>query len=177
MPDTLICSTPGNITGELLLEQEEGSLTALRTRGSERQNGSSREVTGLSGSGNTKAFRSTDNEMLARACRQLREYFSGWRQEFSLPLAPRGSEFQRRVWQELQDIPPGETRTYGGIAEKLGSPGAARAVGNACGANPIMIIIPCHRVIRADGTPNSYCEDQKLKEKLLKLEKKNYSAS
>ena len=176
MPDTLICSTPGNITGELLLEQEEGSLTALRPLESERQNGRSREVTGLSGSSNTKAFRSTDNEMLARACRQLREYFSGWRQEFSLPLAPGGSEFQRRVWQELQKIPPGETRTYGQIADKLGRPGAARAVGNTCGANPIMIIIPCHRVIRADGSPGGYGGGKKLKKKLLRMEARNFSS-
>jgi len=171
MPDIVICSPPRTIIGELLIEQEKGSITALRPLRSEKQNSRSLENKDINGA------RTTDNEMLARACRQLREYFSGWRREFSLPLAPRGSNFQRRVWEELQKIPPGETRTSDQIAEDLGKPGNSRAVSNACGANPIMIIIPCHRVIRADGKPSGYGEDQKLKEKLLKLEKKNYSAS
>lgn len=85
------------------------------------------------------------------AVRQLEEYFRGDRTEFDLPLAPEGTPFQRRVWDELSKIPFGETRSYGQIADALGQPDAARAVGAANGQNPIPIVIPCHRVIGASG--------------------------
>ena len=87
--------------------------------------------------------------VLERAAAQLREYFLGERRRFDLPLAPQGTAFQQRVWQALYAIPFGETRSYGELARELGS--AARAVGGACGANPIPIIIPCHRVLAAKG--------------------------
>ena len=80
---------------------------------------------------------------------QLAEYFAGERDRFELPLAPAGSDFQRAVWDRMQAIPLGETLTYGDIARALGSP--AQPVGQACGANPIPVIIPCHRVVGADG--------------------------
>ena len=85
--------------------------------------------------------------LLEQAARQLAEYFEGRRQNFDLPLAPEGTPFQKRVWQEMQRIPFGETMSYGEMAQKVGS--VARAVGGACGANPIPIIIPCHRVVGA----------------------------
>jgi methylated-DNA-[protein]-cysteine S-methyltransferase len=88
-------------------------------------------------------------ELLAEAGRQLAEYFAGTRQEFDLPLRVEGSDFQRAVCDEMLAIPFGETRTYGQIAHKLGA--SAQAVGNACGGNPIAIIIPCHRVLGANG--------------------------
>ena len=92
--------------------------------------------------------------MLLRAREQLQEYFDGKRMNFDLPLAPEGSDFQKRVWAALRAIPLGETRSYADIARALGS--APRAVGGANGANPIPVFIPCHRVIAADGSLGGY---------------------
>jgi methylated-DNA-[protein]-cysteine S-methyltransferase len=88
--------------------------------------------------------------------RQLREYFAGERAEFTLPLAPEGTPFQWRVWEELCRIPVGQTRSYAAIARAIGRPGAARAVGQANRRNRIPIIVPCHRVVAADGTLGGY---------------------
>jgi len=88
----------------------------------------------------------------AEARRQLAEYFAGRRRTFELPLAPRGTPFQLRVWEELRRIPFGATRSYGEIAQAIGRPSASRAVGAANGANPLPIVVPCHRVIGADGS-------------------------
>jgi methylated-DNA-[protein]-cysteine S-methyltransferase len=88
--------------------------------------------------------------------RQLDEYFAGRRRAFELPLAPRGSLFQLRVWRELLAIPYGTTISYGELAKRLGRPGAGRAVGLANGRNPLAIVVPCHRVIGADGSLTGY---------------------
>jgi methylated-DNA-[protein]-cysteine S-methyltransferase len=90
------------------------------------------------------------------AITQLRAYFAGTLRAFDLPLAPAGTDFQKNVWSALAAIPFGETRSYGAIAREIGRPGAARAVGLANGSNPISIIVPCHRVIGADGTLTGY---------------------
>jgi methylated-DNA-[protein]-cysteine S-methyltransferase len=92
--------------------------------------------------------------LLRDACDQLQDYFDGKRMSFNLPLAPEGSDVQKRVWVTLCAIPPGETRSYADIARTIGS--APRAVGGANGANPIPLIIPCHRVIAADGSLGGY---------------------
>jgi methylated-DNA-[protein]-cysteine S-methyltransferase len=92
--------------------------------------------------------------LLREACDQLQAYFDGKRMSFDLPLAPEGSDFQKRVWAALCAIPPGETRSYADIARAIGS--APRAVGGANGANPIPLFIPCHRVIAADGSLGGY---------------------
>ena len=110
--------------------------------------------------------------LLDRAAVQLREYFAGERETFDLPLAPRGTEFQRRVWNALLEIPYGETISYGTLAKRLGDPRASRAVGLANGANPIAIVIPCHRVIGADGTLTGYGGGLPIKRALLALESK-----
>ncbi len=110
--------------------------------------------------------------LLLEAARQLDEYFAGARREFSLPLLPRGTEFQRRVWRALETIPYGETRSYGGVAAAIGNPKAARAVGMANNRNPISIIIPCHRVIGAGGGLVGYGGGLDAKEFLLALERK-----
>ena len=92
-------------------------------------------------------------EHAARAARALEDYFAGARRDFDdLELAPRGSSFQRRVWSALREIPYGETESYGGLAERIGEAGGARAVGLANHQNPIGIVVPCHRVIGADGS-------------------------
>lgn len=95
-----------------------------------------------------------DTPLLREACRQLQAYFDGERPAFDLPLQPHGTAFQQRVWAALRDIPAGETRSYGGIAQLLGS--SARAVGQANGANPLPVLIPCHRVVAAGGALGGY---------------------
>ena len=103
---------------------------------------------------------------------QLAEYFAGERSDFDLPLAAPGSPFQHRVWAALRQIPYGETSTYGQIAEVIGRPGAARAVGLANGANPIGIVVPCHRVVGADGSLTGYGGGLERKQFLLDLERR-----
>ena len=106
------------------------------------------------------------------AVRRIREYFSGGRKEFELELAPAGTPFQRRVWAEILKIPYGQTRTYGQIAEAVGKPSAARAVGMACGRNPIWIAVPCHRVVGFGGKLTGYAGGLDKKKYLLDLEQK-----
>lgn len=116
------------------------------------------------------AWQSAD-EPFAGVRRQLGEYFGGDRVAFDLPLAPRGSAFERRVWRALVDIPYGETTSYGELAGRVGRPGAARAVGAANGRNPISIVVPCHRVIGADGSLTGYGGGLDRKRFLLELER------
>lgn len=112
-----------------------------------------------------------DHELLRRAVGQLDEYFAGQRTDFDLPLAPAGTAFQQRVWAALLDVPYGRTASYGEIAAVLGlPPGASRAVGLANGANPIPIIIPCHRIIGANGSLVGYGGGLDRKRLLLALE-------
>jgi len=108
--------------------------------------------------------------ILDRAEQQLASYFAGDAAGFDLPLAPRGTAFQQQVWAALQTIPHGETRSYASIAKQIGNPSAIRAVGAANGANPIAIIIPCHRVIASDGTLHGYAGGLDRKRFLLDLE-------
>lgn len=102
--------------------------------------------------------------------KQLEEYFAGKREEFTVPLDIRGTDFQKRCWKELLKIPYGQTRSYRQIAEAVGNRNAVRAVGLANGQNPIAIIVPCHRVIASDGTLCGYGGGLHLKEELLRLE-------
>ena len=111
-----------------------------------------------------------ETELILNCKIQLEEYFAGNRKQFDLPLAPKGTDFQKRVWKALTDIPYGETRTYGEIATAVGSPKAARAVGMANNKNPIGIIVPCHRVVGADGKLVGYAGGMEKKEWLLNLE-------
>lgn len=111
--------------------------------------------------------------LLKEAIKQLNEYLDGKRTLFDLPLEPKGTEFQKKVWNALKEIPFGETRSYGEIAKIIGNEKASRAVGMANNKNPIAIIVPCHRVIGANGKLVGYAGGLDLKEKLLKLESKN----
>jgi methylated-DNA-[protein]-cysteine S-methyltransferase len=139
-------------TGELTLSEEAGHIVALDW-----------------GRG-PKEFQA-ETPLLLRAKRQLEDYFAGKLTEFDLPLAPAGSEFHRQVWQIMREIPFGYTMTYGDIAKRLGA--VARAVGTACGANPIPIIIPCHRVLGAGGRMVGFSGKGGVETKvaLLQLEK------
>ena len=108
--------------------------------------------------------------VLDQTARELEEYFAGARREFTVPLAPEGTAFQRKVWAALREIPYGATVTYGEIAARIGKPKAAVAVGQANGRNPIPIIIPCHRVVGANGKLVGYTGGLHIKEALLAVE-------
>ena len=108
--------------------------------------------------------------VLEQAARELEEYFAGKRREFTVPLAPEGTEFQKKVWAALEEIPYGTTASYKDIATQVGKPGAAIAVGQANSRNPIPIIIPCHRVIGANGKLVGYTGGMHIKEALLAVE-------
>ncbi len=109
--------------------------------------------------------------------KQLGEYFSGRRKVFDLPLAPEGTDFQKRCWEALLKVPYGETRSYGDIARAVGSPRGFRAVGMANNRNPIAIIIPCHRIIGSDGKLVGFGGGLEIKEFLLDLERKHADIS
>jgi O-6-methylguanine DNA methyltransferase len=111
-----------------------------------------------------------DPEALASALTQLREYFSRIRQQFDLPLDTYGTAFQKAVWTEVASVPYGAMTTYGEIAQRTGRPRAARAVGAALGANPLPLLIPCHRVIGAEGSLIGYRGGVEMKAALLRLE-------
>ncbi|MCB0710801.1 MAG: methylated-DNA--[protein]-cysteine S-methyltransferase [Ignavibacteriae bacterium] len=110
------------------------------------------------------------NSIIEQTTLELTEYFAGQRQQFSLPLFTPGTPFQQSVWHALIEIPFGETRSYGWLAHKLGDPKSVRAVAHANGQNRIAIIIPCHRVIGADGSLTGYAGGLERKKKLLQLE-------
>ncbi len=124
------------------------------------------------GDGRPRGDRSDQTPVLADAVRQLEEYFARERTDFDLPLAPAGTTWQRSVWDQLVTIGYGETASYGQIAARLGKTNAAsRAVGTANGANPIPIVVPCHRVIGANGTLTGYAGGLERKQLLLELER------
>ncbi|TAJ09424.1 methylated-DNA--[protein]-cysteine S-methyltransferase [Marinilabiliaceae bacterium JC017] len=115
------------------------------------------------------------NSFFANARHQLEEYFAGKRKNFQLKLNPGGTDFQQKVWQELTNIPYGESRCYKDIAIAVGNPKAARAIGMANNRNPIPIIIPCHRVIGANKKLAGYAYGLEVKQQLLQLEASNHN--
>ena len=120
----------------------------------------------------TDASWEDNRKPLKETIRQLESYFAGKLQDFDLPLAPEGTDFQLKVWKRLCDIPYGKTISYGELARRIGNPNASRAVGLANGSNPIPIIIPCHRVIGSNGKLTGYGGGLPIKEKLLALERR-----
>lgn len=159
--------TVGSPAGELAFAvDEEGALVALEF--AERDGGPDME-----GALRDEGFEvSRDEGRTAAARAELREYAGGNRREFGLPLALVGSEWQKAVWRELTRIPYGETRSYGEIADRLDRPGAARAVGRANATNRLPLVVPCHRVVAADGTLGGFNGGLHLKERLLAHEKR-----
>lgn len=111
------------------------------------------------------------SELTNRAANQIQEYLAGKRTAFDLPLAPAGTPFQQRVWKALSNIPYGQTRSYADVAASIGSPKATRAVGGANNRNPIAIVIPCHRVVGANGKLTGYAGGLQVKQRLLDLER------
>ncbi|ACS79019.1 methylated-DNA--[protein]-cysteine S-methyltransferase [Maridesulfovibrio salexigens] len=112
-----------------------------------------------------------DDDFFSDIKGQIEEYLSGNRSKFNVKLDPQGTDFQKRVWSELCRIPCGETRSYKEIAIALGNENASRAVGTANGKNPVPLIIPCHRVIAADGSLAGFAHGTKIKQQLLDIEK------
>ena len=117
-------------------------------------------------------FKKTDKEnTLSKSIeKQLKEYFSGDRKIFDIKLNPQGTEFQKKIWTELLKIPYGQIKSYSQIAQNVGNKNAQRAIGSACNKNPIMIIIPCHRVISKNGELGGFAYGNTIKQNLLKLE-------
>jgi len=150
--DSYIFETP---LGNLELAAFEGRITHLTPIAS--------PVPQIQHSGRQQKF-------LSDAARQISDYLSGKLKKLSLPVQTRGSELQQAVWAELQRIPYGQTISYSEMAARIGNPKAVRAVGSACGANPIPLIIPCHRVLRSDGSLGGFGWGLEVKEFLLALE-------
>jgi methylated-DNA-[protein]-cysteine S-methyltransferase len=117
------------------------------------------------------------DQVLLSTVQQLEEYFAGERKTFDMPIGLGGTDFQRKVWLEVNKIPFGQTATYMKISQKLGKPGAIRAVGAAIGANPILVILPCHRVLGSDGSLTGYAGGLDRKKALLELEGHGFQTS
>lgn len=123
---------------------------------------------------NAENNENADNaETLTQSLKEITEYIEGKRTGFSVNIKPKGTDFQMKVWSELRRIPYGETITYATLAHRIGRPKAFRAVANACGANPLPIIIPCHRVVASGGNPGGYTGGLDIKQTLLGIEKQN----
>jgi methylated-DNA-[protein]-cysteine S-methyltransferase len=120
--------------------------------------------------GRAERERNDSHELLREAANQLQAYFAGTLRQFDIPLDMLGTDFQKRVWRQLEEIPYGETRSYAQIAAAVGRPKAVRAVGAANGSNPVAIVVPCHRVIGANGKLTGYGGGLPLKKRLLELE-------
>lgn len=147
----IIISSP---LGNVELAEKDGSLTRCQLTNETTENKDS-------------------TPLLNKAAVQLTDYFEGKRTTFDLPLSPKGTEFQQKVWNALTKIPYGKTCSYKTLAENTGSPNGYRATGSANGKNPLWIIIPCHRVINENGALGGYAGGLEIKQKLLDLESRN----
>lgn len=149
------CMMIPSVLGKLLLEEEDGKIVCLLFE---------RDI--------PANVEQSDTPTLQKAAQELSEYFAGNRKEFDIPLNPKGTDFQKSVWNALCTIPYGKTMSYGQVAAQIGNPKASRAVGMANNKNPIPILIPCHRVIGANGKLVGYGGGIWIKQKLLELEQK-----
>ena len=149
--------------GLLSMKEEDGFITELSLLEAYKPPGSGKPCPPLSDSG-------PETELSKRTQEQLAQYFAGKRKTFELPVCYRGTPFRQRVWDTLCTIPYGQTRSYQDIAKLIGSPKAVRAVGQANHDNPLLILVPCHRVIRKNGDIHGYACGDSVKEFLLKLE-------
>jgi methylated-DNA-[protein]-cysteine S-methyltransferase len=148
--------------GQILLTSDGSSLSGLYLEGQRYEPTPTSDWTQTGGS-----------PLFSSAATQLAEYFAGSRTHFQLPLAPLGTPFQQEVWRRLKDIPYGTRVSYGAIAQAMGTPQSARAVGAAVGRNPLSIIIPCHRVVGKDGALTGYAGGIERKQTLLTLEERS----
>jgi AraC family transcriptional regulator of adaptative response/methylated-DNA-[protein]-cysteine methyltransferase len=165
LKECLSCTVADSPLGRLLLARSERGICFLSVGSSDRALGAE-----LARRYPAATVHRADGE-LRPWLEQVLEHLHGRRPILDLPLDLQGTAFQRRVWRELCRIPYGTTRTYGEVARAVGRPAAVRAVGQACGANPVAILVPCHRVVRADGSLGGYGLGLKRKRKLLKQER------
>lgn len=165
-PADLVQTTYRSPVGKLTLVANARALVAILW-----ENDRPERVTVLRGGAHPETDRA--HPILRETARQLDQYFGGKRTEFDLPLDPVGTEFQKKAWNALRRIPFGETRSYGDQAKRIGSPKAFRAVGAANGRNPISIVIPCHRVIGANGSLTGFAGGEAVKRALLDLERRD----
>jgi methylated-DNA-[protein]-cysteine S-methyltransferase len=160
----LLVATDGALSGLYLNERAPARVLAAIEAG--RASGAGADGAGADGGGGA-----ANAEVLGEAARQLGEYFDGRRQAFDLPLALDGTQFQQTVWNALLGIGYGQTISYGQLADLIGRPTAARAVGHANGQNPVSIIVPCHRVVGSDGSLTGYGGGIDNKQRLLAMER------
>ena len=153
----ILCRRIDSPVGPLMLAADDASLRHIEFRDNRHP-------------ANRGDWHGGDNDILQATEAQLAEYFAGTRSAFDLPLAPRGSDFQMTVWRELARIPFGQTWSYAQLAQRIGNPEAVRAVGAANGRNPLPIVLPCHRVIGADGALVGFGGGLPTKHFLLRLE-------
>ena len=166
MKKTINTQTYHSLCGDLLLGSFEGKLCLCDWRAEERRLLADRR---LERSLNA-VMTDIPSEITAKAAKELDEYFAGGRKTFDLPLLFVGTEFQEKVWNTLPEVPYGETRSYGWMAEMIGNPKAVRAVGTANGSNSISIFAPCHRIIGSNGSLTGYGGGLPAKKFLLELE-------
>lgn len=166
MKKTINTQTYHSLCGDLLLGSFEGKLCLCDWRVEEHRLLADRR---LERSLNAE-MKDTPSEITAKAAKELDEYFAGGRKTFDLPLLFVGTEFQEKVWNTLLEVPYGETRSYGWMAEMIGNPKAVRAVGTANGSNSISIFAPCHRIIGSNGSLTGYGGGLPAKKFLLELE-------
>lgn len=146
--------------GELILVAQDESLVAIL-----HESESDRLMLAF-----PEAVETVENNFLKDVAQQITEYLNGERLSFDLPINPVGTEFQKQIWQQLLEIPYGETSSYMEVAQKIGNESAIRAAGTACGANPIPLVIPCHRVMSRDGSLGGFRWGLPTKHKLVLLE-------
>ena len=151
--------------GRLIICEENGEIIQLYLEGYVDEAGEKNTRTQLQVSQNI-------SPILKETCKQLSEYFAGERREFQIPIRPQGTDFQKKVWNALQEIPYGATRSYQDIAVAIDSPKSVRAVGQANHNNHILLVVPCHRVISKSGTLGGFGCGLEVKRYLLELEKK-----
>lgn len=166
MKKTINTQTYHSLCGDLLLGSFEGKLCLCDWMAEEHRQLADRR---LERSLNAE-MKDTPSEITAKAAKELDEYFAGGRKTFDLPLLFVGTEFQEKVWNTLLEVPYGETRSYGWMAEMIGNPKAVRAVGTANGSNSISIFAPCHRIIGSNGSLTGYGGGLPAKKFLLELE-------
>jgi methylated-DNA-[protein]-cysteine S-methyltransferase len=166
MGDTVCKAIFSSPLGDLLLTERDGGLAGVDLVDA------SAPGHGLGGfpAASDAAGPNGRGETLLQAQRQLEAYFAGRLRTFDLPLRPRGTPFQLRVWAALRQIPYGETISYSGLARRIGRPSAARAVGRALGQNPLAVVVPCHRVVGASGSLTGFAWGIERKRRLLELE-------
>jgi methylated-DNA-[protein]-cysteine S-methyltransferase len=152
--------------GKILIAEDGNKITEVSLTAGQTDRCGNSGQSGLS----YQDYEMEETVLIKEAARQLTQYLEGARKDFTVPLQPEGTLFQKKVWEALRAIPYGETRTYRQIAEAIGSPKACRAVGMANHHNPVMVIIPCHRVIGADGSLTGYAAGLDVKKLLLTME-------